>query len=180
MGRHPLMRRLVLVATAVLAACHSASPTSVGPTSDVPMATPHITAFRWRNNTATLACENLLTGADAAAISCSADAAVPVRITVTDVLGDCSSSPLPYGSRCKTIEGTSTANGYWEAPWGPGATETAMTVTVTCEVLDARGGVADTRTTCVPSIGYAHSQHYFKPPWPDSCQAQLLACHGAP
>lgn len=170
-----LMRRLVLAATLALAACHFSAPTPVAPT-----ATPHIAAFSWRNATATLACQNLLTGEDAADIRCAADVEAPVRITVTDVLGDCSASPLPHGSRCTTIEGTNTAQGHWEAPWGPGATETAMTVKVTCEVLDARGGVADTRTTCIPSIGYSRSDQYFMPPWPDSCQAQILACHEAP
>ena len=170
------MRRLVLVAAAALVACHSTGPTSVEPTPS-----PFITAFSWWNNTATLACENLLTGEDAAAIRCVADGEARVRITVTDVFGDCRSSGLPHGTRCKTIEGQGTAEGFWEAPWGRDATETAMTVTVTCEVLDARGRVADTRTTCIPSFGFAQPPpHYFPPPWPEPCEAQILSCHEAP
>jgi hypothetical protein len=171
------MRRLVLVTAAVVvAACHSAGPTSV-PTTQEP---PHITTFSWRNNTATLACVNLLTGEDIAAILCSADAEAAVRITLTDVGGDCSPSPLPHGSRCKTILGVGSVEGSWEAPWDRGATDTAMTVTATCEVLDARGRVADTRTTCISSVGFAPPQQYFQPPWPASCEALLLGCHTAP
>lgn len=169
------MRRWVLVAAAAaaLVACDSTSPTAVGPP-------PSITAFSWRNNTAILACENLLTGEDAAAIRCVADGEARVRITVTDVLGDCRPSGLPHGSRCTTIEGRGTAEGFWEAPWARDATETAMTVTVTCEVFDSHGLVADERTTCIPSFGFAPPQHFFPPPWPDSCEAQRLSCHEAP
>ena len=173
------MKRLVLITSGVVvAACHSASPTSVPTTLASPA--PHIAAFSWRNSTATLACENLLTGEDVASILCAADAEAAVRITVTDVGGDCSPSRLSHGSRCKTTLGVGRVEGFWEAPWEPGAMDTAMTVTATCEVFDARGRVADTRTTCIPSVGFAPPQRYFQPPWPASCQAQLLGCHKAP
>lgn len=176
------MKHLVLViAAAVVAACHSAGPTSM-PTIEEPLASPapHIAMFSWRNNTATLACENLLTAEDIAAIHCTADADVAVRLTITDVGGDCGVSLLPHGTRCKTILGVGQVDGSWEAPWGPGATETAMTVRATCDVLDARGRVADTRSTCIPSVGYALPDRYLQPPWPASCQAQIIGCHRAP
>src|SRR4029079_18853538 len=98
------------------------------------------------------------------------------RITVTNVLGDCRSSSLLYGTRCTTIEGVGTATGNWEAPWQPGSTDTAMTVTATCEVLDERGSVLDSRTTCIPSLGWVDG-HAIIPPWAEACQAQLQGCH---
>ena len=174
--------RFLTVAGCVLAACDAAGPTPIQP-APVPTpspSAPHISEFTWRNATPTMACFNLLTGSDFASIRCSAEDQMPVRITITDISGDCGSSPLPYGTRCKTIDGMRTAQGNWEAPWGLGRTETAMTVTVTCAALDARGDIADVRTTCIPSTGYSRGSGIVPPPWSAACQAQLLPCHMAP
>jgi hypothetical protein len=126
----------------------------------------------------TLACQNLLTGANYATIRCAADSPARVRIRVTDVSGDCRST-FPHGTRCTTFDGTGTASGNWEAPWDFGSTWTAMTVSVTCEVLDDRGEVVDTRSTCIPSFGYT-DRDTIEPPWSDTCQSELQGCHAAP
>jgi hypothetical protein len=154
---------------------------TVGTAAEVipPPAPAHITDFSWRNETVTLACDNLLTGADFASIHCSADAAAPVRIRIADVSGNCRQGSFPYGKRCDTIDATQTVTANWEAPYDFGSTSTAITVLVTCEVLDSHGQAIDSRSTCIPSIGY-ENQHAIQPPWPDYCQAEIIGCHGRP
>jgi hypothetical protein len=186
------MNRSWTVAACLMAACSESGPASVSlpPTPSVSAAagspsplpspsSPRITDFSWRNNTVTLACENLLTGADAAAIRCASDTAVPVRIRVTDLEGNCRSGGFPYGARCQTTDGTQAVTAYWEAPWDFGSTWTAMTGVVTCEVLDASGQVVDSRSTCIPSTGYTNRDH-ISPPWSDDCQKMIIGCHYPP
>ena len=177
--------RALPLACGLLASCAATGPTPLATTTTTTLppsssaTVTRIDEFTWRNSTPTQACFNPLTGSDAVAIRCSATTRASVRITVTNVLGDCRSSSLLYGTRCTTIEGVGTATGNWEAPWQPGSTDTAMTVTATCEVLDERGSVLDSRTTCIPSLGWVDG-HAIIPPWTEACQAQLQGCHRFP